>query len=111
MDILQASRQIIAMYNMDENPDAEAWNNIFRKFETALKNCSDVDTLVECLIKDDCWYIPFDYRIQLMEKAKALNADSYGFLIDYYGFKSAFLDPSDEHIEACKKLIELQGSL
>ena len=108
MDILKASRQIIAMYNMEESPDAEAWKNIFKRFENALKDCSDVDTLVECLMEDDCWCIPFDYRIQLMEKAKALDADSYDFLIDYYGFKSAFLDPGDEHIEAYKKLIELQ---
>jgi len=51
--------------------DMGAWRDVFSKFDKAVEECFDVDMLVKCLLEDDSWYIPFDSRIKLMEKAKS----------------------------------------
>lgn len=100
MNILDATKQIINMYNSPENSSAIEWHDIFKKFDSALEGCSDLHILLKCIFYDENWYLPFDYRIKLMEKAKSLGADSYRFWADYYSYKVSFLDPGEEYDKA-----------
>lgn len=109
MNILDVSKKIVDMYKLDINPSKEEWNDIFSKFEFSLSNCDELNTLLECIFYDDEWYIPFEYRMQLMRKAKKLGAHSEEFLIDYYDFQAAFLDPGEEHDYAVQMLNSLIG--
>ena len=95
------------MFNQDKNLDVSEWNKVFINFEDALEKCSDASTLIKCILEDNNWYIPFDYRMKIMEKAKNLGANSHEFLCDYYSYKCAYLDPSIEWAEASLKLDEL----
>lgn len=74
-----------------------------------LTYCNNMNTLIECLLLDKEWLIPFDYRLAIMKKAKDLGANSKPFLIDYYGYKAAFLDPTDEQIYARAMLDKLSS--
>lgn len=107
MTILEISRQIEYMYKQDTNPDASEWNMVFANFDDALEKCLDLNTLIKCVLEDNNWYIPFDYRMKIMEKAKNLGANSHEFLCDYYSYKCAYLDPGIEWAEASLKLDEL----
>lgn len=107
MNIIEATTQIIKMYNSSENPSETEWREIFEKFDNALKDCDDLDILLKCIVYDNNWYLPFDYRTKLMEKTKNLGADSYEFLVDYYSYKVSFLDPGEEYDESSRLLDEL----
>lgn len=114
MNILEISQQIKSMFKQNPNPSVSEWNIVFTNFENALDACSDVDILVQCILDDNEWDIPFDDRMKLMDKAKDLGADSYEFLRDYYAFRGGFLDPGDEYEEAnleLEKLNRKHGSL
>ena len=107
MNICRISTQIREMSEAKVDADMGTWRDIFSKFDKAVEECFDVDMLVNCLLEDDSWYIPFDSRMKLMEKAKSLGGCSLEFLADYYSFKTAFLDPGKEYDDAVVKLDEL----
>ncbi len=107
MNICRISAQIREMYEAEVNSDISTWRDVLSNFDKAVEGCSDVDMLVKCLLEDDLWYIPFDSRMKLMEKAKSLGGCSLEFLVDYYSFKTAFLDPGKEYDDAVVKLDEL----
>ncbi len=107
MNICRISAKIREMYEAEVNADIGTWRDVLSSFDKAVEECSDVDMLVKCLLEDDLWYIPFDSRMKLMEKAKSLGGCSLDFLADYYSFKAAFLDPGKEYDNAVAKLDKL----
>lgn len=111
MNILNATKQIIKMYEMPVNPSKSMWCEAFESFNKALEDCNDLNTLLECIFYDSNWYLPFDYRVKLMDKAKELGANSYNFWADYYSYKVSFLDPGEEFDEAAMKLDSLSTDL
>lgn len=107
MNIIKASQKIKTMFKQNPNPSVSDWNIAFSDFENALINCSDLNILVQCVLDDNEWDIPYEYRMELMDKAKNLGADSFEFLRDYYAFRGSFLDPGDEYEEANTELEKL----
>ena len=73
MNIYRISAKIREMYEAEVNADIGTWRDVLSSFDKAVEECSDVDILVKCLLEDDLWYIPFDSRMKLMEKAKSLG--------------------------------------
>ena len=107
MNICRISAQIREMYEAEVNADIGMWRDVLSSFDKAVEECSDVDMLVRCLLEDDLWYMPFDSRMMLIEKAKSLGGSSLQFLADYYSFKAAFQDLGKEYDDAIIKLDEL----
>lgn len=107
MPLLNITKQIIKMYELPVNPSKQQWCEVFESFNNALEDCDDLNVLLECIFYDSNWYLPFNYRLDLMNKAKSLGANSYDFLADYYSYKVSFLDPGKEYDEAVKELNSL----
>ena len=101
---------------MDKPMNSGEWRNFDYKISDvktlnqSLMHCHKRNVLVDCLMLDNEWLIPFDYRLFIMEKAKSLGANSKAFLIDYYGYKAAFLGRSEEQQQAKNRLKQLLDS-
>ena len=109
MSVVQASERIKSLYRESSNDD-QVWKSALDAFGFALNSENDAETLERCILDDNNWELPVQLRIDLLNKAKALGCRSRAFLMDYYGYKAAHLDPEDEErIQARKELEKLMA--
>lgn len=103
VNIFECADRVKQLYrNFDENPDH--WETALRDLEFSLSETSDSVVLERCILDDGNWELPVDERILILRKARAQGAASDEFLMDYYGFLSAHLDPGIEKDEADRSL-------
>lgn len=106
MDLIEAAEAIKALYktpnaSFSSASEAErAWSDAIDRFQNALEREYDPQILEKCIISDPNWELSVDERLATLEKAKGLGASSRPFLMDYFGYKAAHLDPGPEKEEA-----------
>ena len=106
MNIFECADRVKKMYrDFDDNFDR--WDDALRELNCALDDTSDSDVLEQCILDYENWELPVDERLSILRKAQALGATSVVFLIDYYGFLSAHLDPGIEKDEVDRSLAEI----
>ena len=116
MDISEASENIKKLYqtsNSTFSSEYEAeriWQNAISDFHNALELENDPEKLETCVLDDSNWRLHVNGRLALLKKTKALGANSRKFLMDYYGYLAAHLDPSLEKEEADLQLSKLLNS-
>lgn len=110
MQLFAAANRIKELYripNSSFSSQAEVeivWQKAVNDFERALENENDLIVLESCILADPDWILHVDGRLNLLEKAKALGISSKNFLIDYYGYRAAHLDPGEEQEDSISKL-------
>lgn len=95
MDLREATELIKKLYKKNITSDID-WNYAISNFKKSLDKENNVDVLEQCILDDLNWELHVEGRIALLHKAKCYGASSKKFLIDYYGYLSAHLDPSEE---------------
>ena len=110
MNIKDASNAIKSLYKkpnsfFESDTDANfAWEKAIHNFDRALEAENNLNTLELCVLEDSNWEISVNERLKLLKKAKILGASSNEFLIDYFGYLAAHLDPGSEKKAASKSL-------
>ncbi|GAA0616434.1 hypothetical protein GCM10008943_33970 [Paenochrobactrum glaciei] len=72
-----------------------------------LNDVGDPSDLERCVLGDENWELSVDERIALLKKAKSLGASSTAFLIDFYGYMGAHLDPEPKKESSFQNLVFL----
>ncbi|MDP8100371.1 hypothetical protein [Phocoenobacter atlanticus] len=106
MNIIDASEIIKKLYRETTHSKIE-WDLAIKNFNNCLLKENNLIILEQCILNDPDWELHVEGRLFLLDKAKRLGACSRKFLIDYYGYLSAHLDPSERRQHAEKKLEEL----
>lgn len=106
MNIFEIADRVKKM-SRDFDDSSDHWDAALRDLNYALCDTSDSDVLERCILDDESWELPVDERFLILRKAKTLGASSVAFLIDYYGFLSAHLDPGIEKDDADRGLAEI----
>lgn len=113
MNIIEAAAAIKALYqipNASFSSSSEVervWRDAIDNFRDALERECDPQVLEKCIISDPNWELSVDERLATLEKAKSLGVLSKPFLLDYFGYKAAHLDPGLEKEEAVLELKKL----
>lgn len=115
MSIHEASRAIQELYQIPNSayPSAiemeRVWHDALKTFEHELHAENDPLKLEACVLADPNWDLHVEGRLALLEKAKRLGAFSQAFLMDYFGYIAAHLDPSTEKTHAQEQLQKLMN--
>lgn len=113
MNIIDAAEAIKFLYqtpNASFSSSAEVeqvWQEAIDNFHNALEHECDPQVLEQCIISDPNWELSVDERLSLLEKTKNLGVSSKPFLMDYFGYKAAHLDPGPEKDAAALELKKL----
>lgn len=106
MHIMRAAERIKELYRTFDT-DQKNWDIALDEFKSSLEETDDPIILERCVLADAGWELSVDERIKLLRKAKLLGCDSKIFLLDYYGYMGAHLDPGPEKQEADEKFSAL----
>ena len=89
-----------------ESEAEKTWDRALRDFDIALAAENNPEELERLVLSDENWELGVYARLELLEKAKRLGANSKSFLLDYYSFVGAHNDPGEEKA-LCKKMVKM----
>ena len=106
MSLINAIIEIQNLYRAPNNPaeteaeTIEIWEHAHKNFYNALEDENDPKVIESCTFSDPNWELSVEAREALVRKGKKLGLSSQAFLLDYYGFLCAHLDPCEERTHA-----------
>lgn len=106
MDIVECADKIKSMYR-GGSAQPDDWERVINDFLIEIDRESDFRVLERCVLEDGDWELPVEERMMILRRAKDLGASSLEFLIDYYGYLSAHLDPGDEKDDADRNFMSI----
>ncbi len=115
MKLLNAVTQIQNLYRVPNDPEKseDEIKDVFaiahKNFHQALDTEQDATVIETCLLADPNWELSVEAREALLRKGKALGLSSQAFLLDYYSYLGAHLDPGEEKTKAKKWVDDFLG--